>query len=65
MGSRLSLACDDAVRRKQEFQNQHPEISISIRIVPVGHWVAVLPGGREIPDYNLDGLLDELDRLDL
>lgn len=64
---RRKPACvrDDAVRRKQRFQEQHPEISISIRIVPTGHWVAVLPGDREVTDYHLDGLLDELSRLEL
>ena len=65
MGRKLSLVRDDAVRRKQRFQEVHPDVSISIRIVPTSHWVAVLPGGREIADYHLDGLLDQLDELDL
>lgn len=65
MGRNLPFVRDDAVRRKQHFQKQHPEISISVRITPTSHWVAVLPRGREVADYHLDGLLDELNRLDL
>lgn len=65
MAIRMSLARDDAVRRWRLFQAQHPDVVISARIDPTAHWVAVLSGGREIADYHLDGLLDQLDELDL
>jgi hypothetical protein len=60
MAANLALVLLDAVRRKQLFQLQHPDIVIELHYAPAWHWAATLPDGRVIVDYDLSGLLDEL-----
>jgi hypothetical protein len=60
MAANRALVLFDAVRRKQLFQSQHPDIVIELHYAPAWHWAATLPDGREIVDYDLSGLLDEL-----
>ncbi len=49
-----------AVQRKQFMQAHHPGLRIDLVYFPVWHWVATLPDGRKIVNYDLDLLLDEL-----
>lgn len=59
----------DPVIRLAEFRAAHPDVAI---LQPAGHWRAVIPAGTAVHDdpmgalvsgLNLEGLMDELDKI--